>query len=1087
MEWERSGPLKAALELKSGNYYIVLRDGSYRLLHGSRQVATDPTLMGIKKKADAHAAKPGLAMGATAKDGTGKKWGAKRIGSGTIYYEWQPESLPHSSGGRTWTNPARWEHVDPYYMPAGLESALDRLLDAAPKAKPKPKPKAKPTLSTGLTIRSKENPEWGTWQVTGPARGVPGVWEIRSDRRGHSRTLGESEFSRFWEAVRAASAATTAKIKADIQKGWDEFDRVYVLTAPDGRTFAFRTKKPAQKFKGTVVRASVQRRAFLGVGVGKPAPVHRRAGQWYPGAVGGTATKKKATRAALAAGEARATRVSEVITYRVELANRVEGGRAVGNLYGVAKMRGRRRAGWALQPQEDRDRAYRTADDLNAGKKATKKKASKKVSRKSPADSQAATELAIYAASESSIYPQRQAIEENLRKKYRKGKYDHSKAPKAWAYWMELAAKGYAKDHANASEWSTIFTKPTRELAAKERADEFYGTLKIEEKVEVAKPKAAKKKATKKKATRRAAKFAPGDRVSFDIPATVFMPARFGEGVVETVEGHRILVRIDGGLPDWMLPAVLKKKKATKKKAARRVAKPKNATIYISGLGSDFKAEVKWSANGTGDVRFFQDGGYPIGSATYRWSPTGVREIGMIGEIGSNSRSRIRELMRHWITVSAREGLTEVRQTLDSLEQSVEIRTRPASKHNSFGRLKDSPAASTMDAHIAKYTKRSYTRDDAQILIEAASKWLEYGPDYDRNIASAADDVVQALVRNQGVSSFSGILALRLADKGLLPLLRLKKATKKATKKRTTKKKATRKKAVPRAGASDKYPRVRIDFSNAEYPLDNPPPKGKRTVEEFDKWMVQVARTESPGGGYNKIWPKIYVDGKREPYLEMRVDADHALSEGRNFLAILHQRIAYATRMLEEEPTGRVAEDRRRMLPGWQGALDALDDAPRSRKAAKSVRGDKAFENLLATLLAATKVEFRKGNRRWVVERDPAAPYAERWVRMTGDGAYMRGFPSASAALESVFEMATKKKATKKKAAKKATKKKATKKKAKKATRNRAAEGRAKRAKKKNVRKKARVAKKKVAPRKKRTAAEERKILNAWKRGAGAV
>ena len=87
--------------------------------------------------------------------------------------------------------------------------------------------------------------------------------------------------------------------------------------------------------------------------------------------------KKAASIAALAAGDARASRISEVITYRVELANRLLGGRTVGNLYGVAKMQGRRRAGWALQPQEDRDLAYRTADDLNAGKKATKKAAPK--------------------------------------------------------------------------------------------------------------------------------------------------------------------------------------------------------------------------------------------------------------------------------------------------------------------------------------------------------------------------------------------------------------------------------------------------------------------------------------------------------------------------------------------------------------------------------------------------------------------------------------------------------------------------------------------------------------------------------------
>lgn len=71
-----------------------------------------------------------------------------------------------------------------------------------------------------------------------------------------------------------------------------------------------------------------------------------------------------------------------------------------------------------------------------------------------------------------------------------------------------------------------------------------------------------------------------------------------------------------------------------------------------------------------------------------------------------------------------------------------------------------------MDPAVAKHMKRTYTRDEAQDLVEAASDYLEYGPDYDRNIASAAQDVVRALVRGSDVSYSSGILALRLEKKG---------------------------------------------------------------------------------------------------------------------------------------------------------------------------------------------------------------------------------------------------------------------------------------------------------------------------------
>jgi hypothetical protein len=67
-----------------------------------------------------------------------------------------------------------------------------------------------------------------------------------------------------------------------------------------------------------------------------------------------------------------------------------------------------------------------------------------------------------------------------------------------------------------------------------------------------------------------------------------------------------------------------------------------------------------------------------------------------------------------------------------------------------------------MDARVAKHMCRTYTRDEAQDLVEMASCCLEYGPDYDRGIASAAQDVVDCLARGRDASHFAGILALRL-------------------------------------------------------------------------------------------------------------------------------------------------------------------------------------------------------------------------------------------------------------------------------------------------------------------------------------
>lgn len=40
-------------------------------------------------------------------------------------------------------------------------------------------------------------------------------------------------------------------------------------------------------------------------------------------------------------------------TFKVELANKIVGGRAVGNLWGVGRYKSGNRCGWALEPQAD--------------------------------------------------------------------------------------------------------------------------------------------------------------------------------------------------------------------------------------------------------------------------------------------------------------------------------------------------------------------------------------------------------------------------------------------------------------------------------------------------------------------------------------------------------------------------------------------------------------------------------------------------------------------------------------------------------------------------------------------------------------
>lgn len=83
-------------------------------------------------------------------------------------------------------------------------------------------------------------------------------------------------------------------------------------------------------------------------------------------------------------------------------------------------------------------------------------------------DETALRELDIYAENTGELYNQKKAILANVRRKLKSGKYDPTKAPKLWAYWVEAAAKRYAREYGGT--WNHIFEKATRDKLALELA-----------------------------------------------------------------------------------------------------------------------------------------------------------------------------------------------------------------------------------------------------------------------------------------------------------------------------------------------------------------------------------------------------------------------------------------------------------------------------------------------------------------------------------------------------------------------------------------------------------------------------------------
>jgi hypothetical protein len=102
---------------------------------------------------------------------------------------------------------------------------------------------------------------------------------------------------------------------------------------------------------------------------------------------------------------------------------------------------------------------------------ATRKKQRKtlRTIKKKMADETAKRELDLFIENTGELYPMKQAIIANLQKKRAKGKYDASKAPKAWQYWVDRGAKQYEKEFGG----SKAFDKATRTALAEELAKRY--------------------------------------------------------------------------------------------------------------------------------------------------------------------------------------------------------------------------------------------------------------------------------------------------------------------------------------------------------------------------------------------------------------------------------------------------------------------------------------------------------------------------------------------------------------------------------------------------------------------------------------
>lgn len=90
------------------------------------------------------------------------------------------------------------------------------------------------------------------------------------------------------------------------------------------------------------------------------------------------------------------------------------------------------------------------------------------------ADTEMGDEVKLTIENESSLYPMRQSIEQNLAKKMEKGTYDRVLGVQGWRHFANVGAKAYLKD------WGVKVDVPTRDYIARQFAREFEGEYEVQ-------------------------------------------------------------------------------------------------------------------------------------------------------------------------------------------------------------------------------------------------------------------------------------------------------------------------------------------------------------------------------------------------------------------------------------------------------------------------------------------------------------------------------------------------------------------------------------------------------------------------------
>jgi hypothetical protein len=90
-------------------------------------------------------------------------------------------------------------------------------------------------------------------------------------------------------------------------------------------------------------------------------------------------------------------------------------------------------------------------------------------------DTHAAVELYNFMQNERDLQRQKDSIIKNIVRKKKSGKYDHSRAPKLWMYWVDNGAKAYDKLYS--SPGAKTFDKDTRESVAIQLANEYNAEI----------------------------------------------------------------------------------------------------------------------------------------------------------------------------------------------------------------------------------------------------------------------------------------------------------------------------------------------------------------------------------------------------------------------------------------------------------------------------------------------------------------------------------------------------------------------------------------------------------------------------------